>query len=193
VVRARSARPPLRCAARRDPAAQITAGLVVALGISGCAGWRGDTYFARNATEATYAIAQPGAPWTPAPRLEGVQVAWAHPDIGAVVEVHGECEVHGDAPLPEYLDHLRIGWTEWVVVSQEERTVLGRAALHAVVTARLDGVPRSLEFLVLKKNGCVLDVRLSAPPQHFDTGRAAFDRVTAGLQFPAPGAGRGRT
>ena len=50
-----------------------------------------------------------------------------------------------------------------------------------VVNARLDGVPRSLELWVMKKDGCVYDLGFVAPPDRFEAGRAAFDTFARGF------------
>ena len=51
----------------------------------------------------------------------------------------------------------------------------GREALRTVARAKLDGVPRELELVVLKKDGCVYDFALVAPPgRPFTDAQATF-------------------
>ena len=57
-----------------------------------------------------------------------------------------------------------------------------REARHVVLRARLDGVPRAIELYVMKKDGCVYDLGLIAPPEHFARARAAFDAFARGFR-----------
>lgn len=160
---------------------------------AGCAGWRGNTYFAHRSPpklarkETTYRFGDPGPGWLPVRNLKDVQVAWVNRDIGGMINLHAQCDDQGDSSLEQYTDHMRIDWTAWKVESQEPARMLDRAALHTVVLAELDGVPRRNEFWVVKKNGCLFDLRYSAAPERFESGRAAFAAVVAGFRFPVRG------
>ena len=52
---------------------------------------------------------------------------------------------------------------------------------------RLDGVPQTLEIVVVKKNGCLFDLIYFASPATFEQGRGDFARVVAGFEFPVGG------
>lgn len=167
--------------------------VIVALALAlpaGCAGWRGDTYYAHRVPaklarkETTYRFGDPGPGWTPVRNLKDVQVAWTNRDIGGVIEIHAQCDDQGDSSLDQYTDHLRIDWTGWEVESQEPTRLIDRAALHTVVTADLDGVVRRNDFWVVKKNGCLFDLRYSSEPAAFEAGRADFAKVLEGFRFP---------
>jgi hypothetical protein len=166
------------------------AALAALLVATGCRGWRGDTYYAhllpasRARKEATYRIGDPGPGWRPLRDVDDVQVAWMNVDLGAVIEVHAQCDEQGDSSLDEYTDHLRIDWTDWTIHSQQPETIIGRAALRTVVSAKLDGVARKNEMLVVKKDGCLFDLRVVARPDAFDQASADFAKVVAGFAFP---------
>lgn len=164
--------------------------LAAALCLLGCRPWRGgDVYKGRaRQGEARYGIGDPGTGWRPLPPLKGLQAGWANRSLGAVIDVHSRCDEHGDSSLEQFTDHLRIDWTEWKVVSQEEERLVGRAALRTVVDAELDGVSRRLELVLVKKNGCLFDLRYVAKPESYTRGRAAFQSVVRGFAFPV-GAG----
>jgi hypothetical protein len=160
---------------------------------AGCAGWRGDTYYAHRTPpklarkETTYRFGDPGPGWQPVPNVKDVQVAWTNREIGGIIEIHAQCDDQGDSSLDQYTDHLRIDWTRWEVESQEQTRLIDRAALHTVVTAALDGVVRRNELWVVKKNGCLFDLRYSANPAQFEAGRGAFAQVIEGFRFPIRG------
>ena len=165
----------------------------VSLGLIGCAGWRdyGDTYYASRAAEksgkeATYSFGLPGGDWRPVRDVNEIQVAWVNSSLTGVgiIELYAQCDEHGDSSLQQYTDHLRIDWDDWTVVEQEKTSLLGRAALRTVVDASLDGVARRNELWVVKKNGCLFDLRYSAGPADFPAGRSGFNTVVQGFSFP---------
>ena len=152
-----------------------------------CGGWRGhgDTYYAgRFGQGATFGFDQPGPDWKPSAHLKDVQVAWVHRKLPATIQIHSDCEGHGDSLLPEFLDHLRIGWTQWNVIEEERGRLVGREYLRAIVGAELDGVQFRHEFVLFKKNGCLFDLTYSARPDVFPAGRDDFHRVVGGFRFP---------
>ena len=64
------------------------------------------------------------------------------------------------------------------IVEQVLVPVDGREALRTHVVAKLDGVPRELLLHVVKKNGCVYDFALVAPPgERFAQSRASYETV----------------
>ena len=95
-----------------------------------------------------------------------------------------QCEGQGDSSLEQYTDHLRIDWDGWTVIEQSSTELLGRAAMRTVVDASLDGIPRRNELWVVKKDGCLFDLRYSAGAADFASGQAAFSSVVQGLRFP---------
>lgn len=141
----------------------------------------------RARMEASYGVADPGDGWRRAGQVDGVQVAWHNRDLAGIIQIHSSCTDHGDSSLDQYTDHLRIDWTAWEVESQKEERLVGRAALRTVVVAELDGVKRKQELVVVKKNGCIFDIRYAAPPETFAQGQAAFGRVVAGFRYPVEG------
>jgi hypothetical protein len=195
--------PELPCSSRARPVLIDCAPLVrpraiavVALAFvaSGCRGWHGGNTYLRGLSgdrkreEASYRFGLPGSAWRPVRHLSDVQVAWVNEDIGAVIQIHSQCDEQGDSSLDEYTDHLRIDWTDWKVVSQTPERLANRAALRTVVDGKLDGVLRRNEFVIVKKNGCLFDLQYSAPPDRFSRGAPDFQQVVRGFQFPLRGA-----
>lgn len=165
-------------------------GLLLACTAAGCRGWQGDTYLKhlapakRARKEASYRVGLPGDAWRPVRNVEDVQVAWIEPGEGGVIDVHAQCDDQGDSSLEQYTDHLRMDMTDWHVIEQKSERLVGRASLRTVVDAQLDGMPMRHEFVVVKKNGCLFDLRYSAPPRSFAAGQPDFHRVVDGFRFP---------
>ena len=153
---------------------------LAALGLGGCGGSRfdGNVFHGEG-----FAFRVPPPP----PTWERIDVSYgslafrdrAH---GATVAVNGRCgRDAGDVPLVALTQHLFLMFTDRTVVKQEVVPFDGREAMHTVLTAKLDGVPKQFEVWVMKKDGCVYDLYYIAPPERYALGQAAFDRFVHGF------------
>jgi hypothetical protein len=120
---------------------------------------------------------------TPGPeydRLDGIGasgLSWAGPG-GAMLQVKARCDRSLDIPLRALMGHLLIGFTELETLSEALVPMDGREALERHVRAKVDGVPRELLLRVLKKDGCVYDLALVAPPgASFERARPGYSRM----------------
>ncbi|MCP4502493.1 MAG: hypothetical protein GY822_21285 [Deltaproteobacteria bacterium] len=123
-----------------------------------------------------YKIATPGSTWEDISPGEA-DAAWINESLNAMLMVNSHCSGVDDAPLTALTRHLAFGMTEREWLSEDLVQLSGREALESVLVAKLDGVPRKFMFLVLKKDGCVYDVVLSAPPEDFQKARLGYDRM----------------
>ncbi|MGE0789399.1 MAG: hypothetical protein AB7S26_27240 [Sandaracinaceae bacterium] len=159
-------------------------GIVGALLAIGCGGAQFDGERYRDA-EARYQVGQLGDGWD---RLDVAQndLAWHHDSLGAIVQVNATCDPGSDVPLSALTNHLLIGFTDRDFQSSETVPLDGREALRSHVLASLDGVPRELLLYVLKKDECVYDFALVAPPGGgFATARDSFERFVGGFHAPS--------
>lgn len=129
-----------------------------------------------------YRVSGPSDGWREV-RVETANAAWLHDELGASLLVNSHCEGVQDAPLEALANHLLIGWTEREIVAERKLELSRREALEREVSAKLDGVPRRLMLLVLKKDGCVYDVVLSSSPESFPRAKAAYERVVGSLDI----------
>lgn len=172
--------------------ASLLAALVVPTATGCASGWDGGGIYYKQwrpawrgaHKEATYRVGQPGDAWDPLRGEDGVQVAWERAPSAGVIQVRAQCEEHGDSSLASFTDHLRIDFGAWNIQQQSSMELIGREALRTRVQAELDGVPVSLELVVVKKNGCLFDLSYVSPPRAFEAGIPAFDQVVAGFEFP---------
>jgi hypothetical protein len=103
-------------------------------------------------------------------------------DHGSSVLVNARCNLRSDdVPLVALTNQLVIGTTDRAYVKEETISLDRREARHTVMRAKLDGVELVWDVYVMKKDGCVYDVVLVAPPDRFDQGSAVFDRFATGL------------
>jgi len=120
--------------------------------------------------------------WTSLGSVEGDIAALAFRDREGRVTVGaaGRCHRDGDdVPLRSLTQHLHLGFTDRKLLGERELQLDGRRALRTEMNASLDGVPKYLTFVVLKKDGCVYDFwRIADQPS--DT--ASFDAFVLGFQ-----------
>ena len=151
--------------------------LLLATGACRSGGFR-DGVFAKDGVR--YAI-QPPQGWT-AVSVEDTDLAWASGRTGFSIAVNSTCAQSADVPLNVLTNQLLMGFTERQRVSETSETLDGREALRSRFKARLDGVPVSLELLVLKKDGCVYDFMYLAPPDKQGEHQDDFDHVVGAFK-----------
>ncbi len=199
--------PPRTAGPRARRSAARASLLLVALAL-GCQTWKGGELYVKQwqpawkggDKQATFRVGTPGRSWEPLVQ-EGTQVACQHGSDPAVIQPHSECQDHGDSDLEDFTDHQRIDYTTWQIVEeptgeldaegrprmrkkQYYTTLAQREALRTTVRANLDGGDVMIEYLVLKKNGCLFDLTYIAVPRVFEQHLPAFDAVVEGFAFP---------
>ncbi len=166
----------------RRPLAGLLAAALLAAGV-GCAGSRVFDGRRFRGPETAYRVGRLGPGWRPL-RLSGAQadVAFHHQRLAATVHTFSSCDPQYDIPLRALTAHLLIGTTDRQLLAQRRRPLDGRASLWTHVRLALDGVPREMLLVVLKKDGCLYDLVLSAPPgERFERARRDFERFVAGF------------
>ena len=96
-----------------------------------------------------------------------------------------------DVPLQALTRHLLNGFTAYTFPPVDEADLQtvpmdGREALRTHVVAKLDGVPRELLLVVMKKDDCIYDFALVAPPgAQFEQARPDFERLVTSFRADA--------
>lgn len=116
--------------------------------------------------------------------VPGNDLSFHHDEVSGVIAVNGECDREKDPPLRQLLMQLVIGFTEREIVLEELLPLDGREAMHAIVEARLDGVPMMLDLFVLKKDECLYDFSYVAPPAHFSKVRNEYEAFVLAFRTP---------
>jgi hypothetical protein len=107
-----------------------------------------------------------------------------HHEAGGSIAASWSCDVvDEDAPLDVLANHALMQIEQPVEHARQHVVLDGRGALRVILDARLDGVPVSLELIVWKKDGCVVDAQLVGAPNVIPARRADFDRFTASLSL----------
>jgi hypothetical protein len=111
--------------------------------------------------------------------VSGNDLAFASLEGGFLLALNSTCKEHGDAPLEVLMQHLLMGFTEREKLQSEKRMLDGREGLRSRYVAKLDGVARELDLLVLKKDGCVFDLSYIAPMGKGEVWRGEFERMVS--------------
>jgi hypothetical protein len=100
----------------------------------------------------------------------------------ATVLVNARCGKDAeDVPLMALTQHLFMTFTEKEFLDQKVIPMDGREAMHSILRAKLDGVPKMFDAYVLKKDGCVYDFVAISRPDTFDANRQTFESFVAGF------------
>lgn len=95
--------------------------------------------------------------WRPL-EISDTALAFRDEKNAATVAINGRCgQDAGDVPLKALTQHLFLQFTQREQYSQALLALDGREALRTRMVAKLDGVPKFFDVVVLKKNGCVYD------------------------------------
>jgi hypothetical protein len=106
----------------------------------------------------------------------------------ASILVNGRCGKDGDdVPLLALTKHLFMSFTEKQIVEQKVIPMDGREAMHTIMSAKLDGVPKAFDAYVLKKDGCVYDFVCISSPATFEANRAPFETFVAAFHTVSEG------
>lgn len=171
----------LKVRRERRKAREVRAGLgALALSLfCGCgptfdgAVYRGNGY--------AFRVGERPASWQ-AIHAEGTALAFRDAEGSATIAVNGRCGKDAeDVSLTALTQHLFIRFTERETTLEEVVPFDRREALHTVMSAKLDGVPKRFDVWVMKKDGCVYDLYLIAAPDRFDATVVEFRKFVGGF------------
>lgn len=130
--------------------------------------------------ETAYHIGPLSSDWSVVTVDHQNDLAWHSDAKAAVMHVDSSCDPAQDIPLTALRTHLLIGFTEREIRKEEVVAMDGREALRTHLIAKLDGVPREILLQILKKDDCVYDFGLVAPPgDAFQSALGDFDALLA--------------
>lgn len=134
------------------------------------------------------------APWERVAVGEHNDLAWSNASLAAIAQVNATCDQPDqDVPLSTLTRHLLNGFTAYTfpptdAADMQTVPMDGREALRTHLVAKLDGVPRELLLVVMKKDDCIYDFALIAPPgERFEGARPDFEHLVATFRAEARG------
>lgn len=123
----------------------------------------------------SFGVIPPPIPWQQK-YFPGADLYFENKDKNASIFINSQCQKIDDSPLEALLAQELIGLTNIEVQKEERLMIAGREAIVSQIKAKLDGVPRSIKIMILKKNRCVYDAVFSAPLSSKNL-EADFDRM----------------
>ncbi len=129
----------------------------------------------------SFQVGKLNADWTSLDADEAT-LAFRNVSKKAVISIFGQCgQSKEDVPLIALTKHLFLRFTDVNLQTQTLVPFNEREALHTVVLARLDGVQKTFDVWVLKKDGCVYDIALISEPEFYSDLKDEFEQFA--LQF----------
>jgi len=128
----------------------------------------------------TYRVGRLGADWQQV-SVDDNDLAFFSRGKGTI-GAHSTCSDYDDVPQTALMNHLLFGTQKRVFRVEEEVTLDGRGARHVVVDAELDGVPITLEVVLVVKNGCVYDLSLVSSRERHARARDEFMRFVGAFE-----------
>ena len=113
--------------------------------------------------------------------LKDSDFSWVTNPADHAFWVNSTCKEYYDVPLVALTRQLLIGFTDVQRLEQESQTVDGRDALFSHYLVKMDGIPRELGLLVLKKDGCIYDFAYVAPPGSYGAHLGEFQALVNGF------------
>lgn len=105
---------------------------------------------------AEYGINPPSEEWQQK-SFRDADLYFEHKDHHASIYFSTQCERFSDSPLEALTAQMLVGLSEVDIINRERKELAGREVLISELTAKVDGVPRFLKIMVLRKNRCVFD------------------------------------
>ena len=96
--------------------------------------------------------------------------------------VDSTCRSYEDVPLVALNRQLLVGFTDVEKQDQETAPLAGREALVSRYRVKMDGVPRELALVVVKKDGCIYDFAYVAPVQGSAAHAGEFRALWSGFE-----------
>ena len=132
--------------------------------------------------EGNYTTSDPGSGWRSV-KPGGADNAWLNDDLGASIYTDSNCGVrYEDNELRILAERLTLGLEDEVEISSEDSMIDGRAAFTRRVRGGIDGVAVELAATVLKKDQCVYDFVVIAPPSNFEAAWRGYTAAREGFR-----------
>lgn len=127
--------------------------------------------------EGRYTFDPPGAGWH-AVDPGGADHAWYNPDLSASMYLDSNCGPrYSESRTEDLATELTAGLRDVQTTRDERRVLGGREGVLRVHEGKLDGVPVRLGVGVVNRGACTYDLTFIAPPDRFDAGWDAYEKV----------------
>lgn len=132
--------------------------------------------------EGRYTVPLPGAGWL-AVDPGGADHAWYNREMKATLFADSNCGPrYSESRTEDLATELTAGMRDVKTTRDELREIGGREGVLRVHTGRLDGVQVGLGVGVVNRGACTYDLTFIAPPDTFELGWEAYERLLSGFK-----------
>lgn len=104
--------------------------------------------------------------------------------LKSTIETDAFCDgAYDDASLKVLTTHLQMALDSKKTISEKNLMLDNRGALRTVVEGKVDGVPITLDTVVIKKNDCVFDFSLISKPDEYNLVVSDFETFFNGFKY----------
>jgi len=130
-----------------------------------------------------YQVGDLSSDWSPM-SLKKAIISFYNQKVGATISTDAFCDqAYDDAPLNMLARHLFAGLQDVKVVEEKPLMLSDRGALRTYFKASLDGVPVTVDSVVIKKDWCLFDFYLVSPPDRHSDALADFENFYRGFAY----------
>ncbi|MES2642170.1 MAG: hypothetical protein V4850_21990 [Myxococcota bacterium] len=152
--------------------------LLALVGLSAC---MPSSHVRAKRLENRYTLPAPGEGWE-AVDAGGADRAWYNGALKAAIYTDSNCGPrYSESRTEDLATELTAGMREVTTTRDELREFGGREGVLRVHSGRLDGVPITVALGVMNRGACTYDLALIAPPDTFELGWDAYERILAGF------------
>jgi hypothetical protein len=117
-------------------------------------------------------------------KLGKALVAFRNREFQSTISTDSFCDqAYDDSSLKMLTRHLFAGLQDTQVVREDAFSLDGRGALRSVVQAKLDGLPVTLDLVVVKKDWCLFDFHLVSAPERYSQAVSDFEKFYQGFSY----------
>ncbi|MDP2311049.1 MAG: hypothetical protein Q8P18_33825 [Pseudomonadota bacterium] len=163
---------------RAGAAAVLSASLLSASLLPGC---MPSSHQQAKRLEGRYTVPAPGDGWLVVD-AGGADHAWYNTGLKAAIYADSNCGPrYSESRTEDLATELTAGLRQVTTTRDELREFGGREGVLRVHSGRLDGVPVTLALGVMNRGACTYDLTFIAPPDTFEQGWDAYERILSGF------------
>ncbi len=117
-------------------------------------------------------------------KLGAAMITLFNESLRSTIATDAFCEqAYDDSPLEMLTRHLFAGLQDIKVKEEKPFMLDGRGALRTLFSASLDGLPVTVDSVVIKKDWCLFDFFLVTPPERHAEASPAFENFFQGFAY----------
>ena len=109
---------------------------------------------------------------------------WQSGLTGNTIAINSTCQQYNDLTLKNRQQNILAGIDNLKVQTDDTVTFDGREAQRIVSLGTADGVPISVDLIILKKNNCTFDIAYIARTKTYKEEHLTFEKFLTGFHVP---------